>query len=75
VKDLALEGNALPTELKNQLIGLGAWAMRYSTVAILQDLPIQPLIAVNRNVAEGLALQKSAVPQVSTSPSTGITAA
>jgi flagellar protein FlaF len=65
MKDLALQENALPAELKTQLIDLAAWAMRYSTLAILQDIPIQPLIVVNRNIAEGLAQQKSASPAVS----------
>ena len=57
VKDIALDGNLLSQEIKNNLITLGAWSMRYSTHAILQDLPIQPLIDVNRNVAEGIAQQ------------------
>ncbi len=64
LKDLALEENRLPRELKTQLIGLGAWSMRYSTCAILQNIPIKPLIEVNRNIAEGLSMQRSADPQV-----------
>jgi len=64
VKDLALEENRLPPELKNQLIGIGAWSMRYSTCAILRDMPIAPLIEVNRNIADGLSMQRSANPQV-----------
>ena len=31
--------------------------MRYSTLAILKKLPMEPLLEVNRNIAEGLALQ------------------
>ena len=57
MKDIALEANLLPTDIKSNLITLGAWSMRYSTLAILQDLPIQPLIDVNRNVADGIAQQ------------------
>jgi len=57
LKDLALQGNQLPTPLKDELIGLGAWSMRYSTLALLKDLPLQPLIDVNRNIADGLAMQ------------------
>ncbi len=60
MKDIALENNLLPPEIKNNLITLGAWSMRYSTLAILQDLPIQPLIDVNRNVADGVAQQMPA---------------
>jgi flagellar protein FlaF len=59
VKDLALEGNRLAEPLKAQLIALGLWSMRYSTLAILNKLSVEPLIAVNRNIAEGLALQSA----------------
>jgi flagellar protein FlaF len=58
VKDMALASNRLPDPLKAELIQLGAWSMRYSTLAILNDLPIAPLIAVNRNIADGLTQQK-----------------
>ncbi len=64
VKDLALESNRLPADVKLQLLGLGTWSMQYSTRAILQDLPIQPLIDVNRNIADGLAMQQAGRPQV-----------
>ena len=57
VKDLAMEGNSLEASLKTQLVGLGLWSMRYSTLAILQKLPIEPLIEVNRNILDGLTLQ------------------
>lgn len=59
VKDLALDGNGLPEPIKAQLLSLGIWSMRYSTMAILKSLPIDPLLEVNRNIAEGLALQAS----------------
>ena len=57
VKDLALAGNGLPEPLKAQLLGLGLWSMRYSTLAILQNLPVDPVVEINRNIAEGLAQQ------------------
>ena len=57
VKDLALEGNKLPEPIKAQLIGLGLWSMRYSTLAMLKKLSAEPLLEINRNIAEGLALQ------------------
>ncbi len=60
VKDLALQANRLPDELKASLISLGLWAMRYSTCAILQDVPLAPLIEVNRNIAAGIAAQAPA---------------
>lgn len=60
VRDLESPGNALPAELKQQLVSLGFWAMRYSTLAIARELPVQPLIEVNMNLLEGLRAQASA---------------
>ena len=60
VKDLSLAENRLPEPVKAQLIGLGLWSMRYSTLALLQDLPVAPLVAVNTNVLEGLMAQATA---------------
>lgn len=57
VRDLASDGNKLPTPLKQSLIGLGVWAMNYATAAVSRDLPVEPLIEVNRNVADGLKAQ------------------
>ena len=57
VKDLGLENNGLPPALKSQLTALGFWSMRYSTLAILQKLPVAPLVDVNRNIMEGLVSQ------------------
>jgi flagellar protein FlaF len=59
VKDLGRASNGLPDALKQQLISLGLWAMRYSTLAILQKLPVAPLLDVNRNIMEGLMMQAS----------------
>jgi flagellar protein FlaF len=49
----------LPEGIKANLIRLGLWSMRYSTLAMLRDLSVQPLIDVNRNVLEGLLAQQS----------------
>ncbi len=57
VRDLASDGNQLPKSLRDSLIGLGVWAMSYATAAISNDLPVDPLIEVNRNVADGLRMQ------------------
>lgn len=54
VKNVALESNPLPATLKEQLAGLGAWAMAYSVSAMTKDLSLDPLIAVNRNISDGL---------------------
>ncbi len=70
VKDLSLADNRLPEPVKAQLIGLGLWSMRYSTLALLRDLPVDPLIAVNSNVLDGLSAQAACqtVEQRPTSP-------
>jgi flagellar protein FlaF len=62
VQDLSLAENALPDGLKTVLINLGLWAMRYSTLAMLKPLPLEPLIDVNRNLADGLQAQQSGQP-------------
>ena len=62
VRDLATEGNALPAELKQQLISLGLWSMRYGTQAVIQNLPLDPLIEVNRNLMDGLKAQNTPPP-------------
>jgi len=60
VKDLSVADNALPEGLKANLMRLGFWSMRYSTLAMLRDLSLQPLIDVNRDVLEGLLAQQTA---------------
>ncbi len=68
VKDLQLPGNTLPDDLKQQLTALGFWAMTYSTQAMPRDLPVLPLIEVNRNIMDGLrAQQVAALPARETS--------
>ncbi len=57
LKDLALAENRLPDSIKTGLITVGLWSMRYSTLALLKDLSLQPLIEVNRNVLDGLMAQ------------------
>ncbi len=54
VRDLASAGNALPDDLKQQLIDLGFWSMRYGVIAASSDLPLEPLISVNQNILDGL---------------------
>jgi flagellar protein FlaF len=57
VTDVGSEGNALPDDLKKNLIGLGFWAMQYATRAILKELPLQPLIDLHRDMIDGLRAQ------------------
>lgn len=68
VRDLASEGNALPADLKQQLIGLGIWSMSYGTQAVIENLPLTPLIEVNRNLMDGLKAQNTP-PQPAARPS------
>jgi flagellar biosynthesis activator protein FlaF len=68
VRDLASDGNKLPSPLKESLIGLGVWAMNYATAAIARDLPVEPLIEVNRNVADGLRAQNQSQTQARAKP-------
>jgi flagellar protein FlaF len=74
VRDLAADDNRLPKFLKDELIGLGFWAMRYSIAATAEDLPLQPLIDVNRNIADGLRAQAQTAPATPAAPLTTITA-
>lgn len=60
VRDLACEGNKMPETTKQDLIGIGFWAMGYSVAAACHPMPLQPLIDVNQNILEGLRLQTSA---------------
>ena len=61
VKDLGTAENRLPEDLKQNLIGLGFWAMNYATRAMLQDLSLQPLLELHRDMIAGLKAQASPV--------------
>lgn len=56
--DLAAPGNALPRELKGRLASLAIWAQRESLRLIDSDGPLDALMTVNRDMAEGLAAQR-----------------
>ncbi len=59
VRDLSSVTNLLPANLKDNLLQLGLWSMAYSNMAITKDIPLQPLIEVNRNISDGLRMQRS----------------
>jgi flagellar biosynthesis activator protein FlaF len=66
--DLSLAANALPLDLKARLISLSLWVQRYTPQAMGGTAPLDPLIAVNRNILEGLSAKPpgaSAQPTVS----------
>ncbi len=62
LKDLSQSGNRLPAPLKRQLIDLAIWSMRYSILATLKNLAVQPLLEVNTNILEGLKAQSRDTP-------------
>ncbi|HEX4260233.1 MAG TPA: flagellar biosynthesis regulator FlaF [Acetobacteraceae bacterium] len=62
VKDLALENNGLPEVLKQNLIALGQWSMRYAILAMARtELPMAPMVRVNSDMIEGLEAQALAM--------------
>ena len=52
--DIGLTSNNLPPILKKDLITLGCWSMSYSISAMSSDVPVQPLIDINRDMIEAL---------------------
>jgi len=66
LKDLGHSGNRMPKPLREELMRLAIWSMRYSIHANLFGLPTEPLVNVNTSILEGLKLQAanaaSAVP-------------
>jgi flagellar biosynthesis activator protein FlaF len=50
-----LQDNALPTDLKARLISLALWVQRYTPAVMGGTASPDPLIAVNKNILEGLA--------------------
>jgi flagellar protein FlaF len=53
--DCAVEGNALPSGVRAQIISLSMWVNRYSSEVMLAGAEIDPLIDVNKSMMEGLA--------------------
>lgn len=62
VRDLSNPGNRLPASLRDQLLSLGVWAMGYSVAAMTSDMSLQPLIEVQRNLADGLRVPVMPLP-------------
>jgi flagellar biosynthesis activator protein FlaF len=60
--DLASDQNGLTDELRAQLISVAIWVDKHSSAALRGDVPIDPLITVNRTIMEGLA-PRAAAPQ------------
>lgn len=66
--DLALPANALPDDLKARLISIGIWVQRYTREAIGGKAPLEPLIAVDKAIAEGLAATPPAATPAEAAP-------
>ena len=58
--DLVLPGNALPEPLKRSLLTLARFSQHYSYRAIGAELPLAPLITINRQMMEALSAQLAA---------------
>ena len=48
--------------LKQDLITVGTWSMRYSNIALNRDLPLAPLMDINQDMIDGLKPAKQAAP-------------
>jgi flagellar protein FlaF len=59
--DLSTDGNALPDDLKAQIISLGIWVNRHSSAVLKGDAAVKPLIDVNRIIIQGLAQRPEAI--------------
>ncbi len=59
--DVGMSNNGLPTILKKDLVSVGSWSMSYSIAAMGRDLPLGPLIDVNRDMME--ALRRNSITQ------------
>ncbi len=62
LRDLGGSNNRLPPILKNDCITLARFSLDYSTRAVLRAaLPLDPLISINEQVADGLNTQLASV--------------
>lgn len=52
--DLLSEENALPDDLKSRLLSIAFWVGRYSLQAMKGEASVAPLIAVNKQIMEGM---------------------
>jgi len=54
MKDVGMDGNRLPPILKQDLLFLGVWSMRYSIAAMGDDRELEPLRAINQDMIAAL---------------------
>lgn len=53
--DCSLPGNQLPLSLRAQIVSLALWVARHTSQVLREGAELDPLIDVNRSMAEGLA--------------------
>ncbi len=73
-RDLNSPDNRLPQILKKDCLALARWSLDYSTRALLQGLPLEPMIDVNEQVAEGLSATPAGAAASQSRPWTAATA-
>lgn len=66
--DIGLSSNALPPILKKDLVSVGGWSMSYSIAAMGREIPLQPLIDINRDMIEALSLNTAARESATVAP-------
>lgn len=54
VEDAGSEGNGLPQDLRAAIVSLGIWVTKETAIALDKDGDIGALIAVNKNIMQGL---------------------
>jgi flagellar protein FlaF len=58
IVDLSQPGNALPADLRGRLVSLGLWAQREAAARLDDQGSLEPLIALHRDMIEGLEAQQ-----------------
>jgi|SRR5690606_7785925 len=66
--DCSSPDNALPKEVRAQIISLALWVNRYTSDVMRQKGDIDALIDVNKAIMEGLAMQAQLAAQASHQP-------
>lgn len=67
--DCSSDGNALPRELRAQIISVGLWVSRYASEVARGKADIDALIEVNRTIMEGLVMQPAGLAEPKTAAS------
>jgi flagellar protein FlaF len=70
--DLLSEDNALPDDLKGRLLSIAFWVGRYSLQAMKGEASVAPLIAVNKQIMEGMRPKDPKKIEEATLPQAGL---